>query len=87
MSRRLNSSKRKLVRAKLPPLCAQCGATDELTIDHIIPRVYGGTNELHNLQTLCLGCNRLKAKAEVRYRNPQDNLLKGQQLAALRGTK
>lgn len=41
--------------------CQECGATKEeirLEPDHIIPVSQGGTDELHNLQTLCIICNR-----------------------------
>ena len=31
-----------------------------LTIDHIIPKFQGGTDEIENLQVLCLTCNMLK---------------------------
>ncbi len=40
--------------------CKSCGKTtheSELTIDHIIPLAKGGTNDISNLQTLCLSCN------------------------------
>jgi len=37
--------------------CSQCGATENLTIDHIIPISKDGTNDLDNLQVLCLSCN------------------------------
>lgn len=37
--------------------CVQCGATDDLTIDHIVPRCAGGTHETENLRTLCRACN------------------------------
>ena len=43
--------------------CKECGATKEiaqLEVDHIIPVSQGGTDELQNLQTLCLICNRSK---------------------------
>jgi len=37
--------------------CRQCGSSDNLTLDHIIPVYRGGTDEDSNLQTLCLSCN------------------------------
>ncbi len=82
MSCRPKCRRRKLVRAALPQVCVRCGATESLTLDHIIPRVYGGTNEQSNFQLLCLLCNHLKSKSEVRHWNPKKNQLKGQLLAA-----
>jgi 5-methylcytosine-specific restriction enzyme A len=43
--------------------CQSCGHEDRetrLSIDHIIPLAKGGSNDLSNLQTLCLSCNRRK---------------------------
>lgn len=40
--------------------CQHCGTTENLAIDHIIPVVRGGGNELTNLQVLCMRCNTLK---------------------------
>lgn len=40
--------------------CVVCGAGKNLTIDHIIPLVYGGSNEESNLQTMCGKCNTSK---------------------------
>lgn len=37
--------------------CQRCGARRRLSIDHIIPRSKGGTDDLANLQTLCSPCN------------------------------
>jgi HNH endonuclease len=37
--------------------CVQCGATEDLTIDHIYPRSLGGGHTEDNLQTLCRPCN------------------------------
>jgi 5-methylcytosine-specific restriction endonuclease McrA len=42
------------------PSCAVCGSTLDLTVDHIVPKVVGGTDELTNLQTLCRRCNGAK---------------------------
>ncbi|KIL36045.1 hypothetical protein SD71_10640 [Cohnella kolymensis] len=41
--------------------CQECGQTQGLLeIDHIVPIAQGGTNELNNLQVLCMPCNRRK---------------------------
>lgn len=82
MSCRPKSRKRKRIRAALPQVCVRCGATEALTLDHIIPRVYGGSNEQRNFQILCLPCHQLKSRDEVRHCSPRKNLLKGQLLAA-----
>jgi 5-methylcytosine-specific restriction endonuclease McrA len=40
--------------------CVTCQARKDLSVDHIIPVVKGGTNDLDNLQTLCRSCNSKK---------------------------
>jgi 5-methylcytosine-specific restriction endonuclease McrA len=43
--------------------CQSCGQSEnntQLSIDHIIPLALGGSNDISNLQTLCLSCNRRK---------------------------
>jgi 5-methylcytosine-specific restriction protein A len=35
------------------PYCSECGATEDLTADHIIPRSKGGQNVLSNYRVLC----------------------------------
>lgn len=37
--------------------CRICGATEHLSVDHVVPLYLGGTNDFENLQTLCLSCN------------------------------
>lgn len=41
-------------------LCQYCGADHDLTCDHIIPLVRGGTNDNENLTTACRSCNSSK---------------------------
>lgn len=40
--------------------CKHCGTTEKLTVDHIVPRSRGGTNDINNLQILCRACNSRK---------------------------
>lgn len=40
--------------------CKHCGTHLDLCIDHIIPEVNGGTDDMDNLQTLCWSCNSKK---------------------------
>lgn len=43
-------------------ICNKTNSEVKLTIDHIIPIKLGGTNEITNLQPLCLNCNSRKGK-------------------------
>lgn len=50
--------------------CKMCGRTKDevpLEVDHIVPVADGGTDELHNLATLCRDCNR--GKSAYRFTN------------------
>lgn len=40
--------------------CRYCGSGENLTIDHIVPKADGGTNDPRNLQLLCAPCNATK---------------------------
>ena len=40
--------------------CGACGPDVELEIDHVIPVSRGGTDDINNLKTACLKCNRGK---------------------------
>jgi 5-methylcytosine-specific restriction protein A len=42
------------------PICVKCGRRPSKTVDHIVPKKRGGTNEPSNLQGLCTGCNGIK---------------------------
>ncbi len=39
------------------PWCERCGATTDLTGDHIVPLVRGGMNSPDNIRVLCRSCN------------------------------
>lgn len=53
----INADLRETVFARDNHICARCGATSDLTVDHIFPQSIGGTHELSNLRTLCRACN------------------------------
>lgn len=40
--------------------CVECGAGGPFEVDHIIRYVDGGSNDMGNLQTLCVHCHRKK---------------------------
>src|SRR5260370_37478531 len=52
--------------------CVNCGTTNNLTIDHIVPVSYGGTSELSNLQLICSRCHGQKEQACQDLYNPSD---------------
>ena len=41
--------------------CIQCGSSENLEFDHIIPFSEGGANTYRNIQLLCQPCNRTKS--------------------------
>lgn len=41
--------------------CLYCGSNKRLTVDHIIPKSKGGSNQWENLATCCHRCNSLKS--------------------------
>lgn len=45
--------------------CVYCGATDELSVDHLIPRYKGGTDNAENLVCCCKSCNSSKGKKDM----------------------
>jgi len=55
--------------------CLCCGAKGKhLQVDHIMPKYFGGTNILDNLQTLCKKCNMIKGIQRINFRDCQTDL-------------
>lgn len=50
--------------------CVVCQLTPASEVDHIVPRVFGGTNDESNLADVCRRCHR--EKPEINSDNPQD---------------
>ncbi|QDV87397.1 HNH endonuclease [Planctomycetes bacterium TBK1r] len=48
------------LKMTMPQACCYCGATDNLSIDHLIPRVRGGADDADNLVWTCRKCNSSK---------------------------
>lgn len=48
--------------------CKSVHDSDNLTVDHMIPKILGGSNELDNQRLLCLKCHKEKNKFECKVR-------------------
>lgn len=51
--------------------CRYCLTTKNLTMDHKIPKIQGGSDDIKNMQSLCKKCNGIKSglshKQVLRY--------------------
>ena len=70
---RLSSSKRQEILERDGGRCVDvnCGETDDLEVDHIVPTYMGGSDDSENLQTLCSGCHDEKTSEDAA--NPENN--------------
>lgn len=51
--------------------CLSCGKVEpeiKLTVDHVIPVMLGGSNDIANIQPLCASCNKRKGIQVIDYR-------------------
>lgn len=46
--------------------CVYCGADDNLSLDHLLPREEGGTHDATNLVTACVSDNSARGKLSMR---------------------
>lgn len=51
------------------PWCTRCGATDDLTVDHVLPGSTAG-----GVMVLCRSCNSRKSGQDRRFRRTLDGL-------------
>ena len=65
----LNKKARPILLVKYNNSCADCGATENLQVDHIVAISNGGSTDIGNLQILCKPCNQKKGgkKSPGRY--------------------
>ena len=69
MSQWIRATTRERIYRRDHHTCVYCGATaadDVLTLDHVLARIYGGTNHPSNLVTACRSCNSAKKALSVR---------------------
>ncbi len=63
-------TKKQKVLAKTNRHCAFCGTSlteNTMTIDHIVPKVQGGTKALANCYAACQRCNSLKSNKSLKH--------------------
>lgn len=48
--------------------CLRCGATKDLTADHVVPIALGGHSNIENIQVLCRSCNSWKGTKIIEFR-------------------
>ena len=56
------------IKLKVGDYCFYCGAEiskENLTADHVFPRIKGGTNDMDNIIFVCKSCNSSKGKKDL----------------------
>lgn len=57
-----------LKQGMLTPLCIRKG---DHAVDHIKPKVQGGTDDMGNLQSLCIDCHTAKTAQDEGWKQPR----------------
>lgn len=53
------------LKMTVPQACYYCGSTSNLSVDHLIPRIKGGSDESDNLIWACRSCNSSKRDKDM----------------------
>lgn len=64
----INKKTRELVWLKCDKHCAYCGLKLEykqLQVDHVKPKIFGGTDDIENLNPSCRDCNNYKCHSNL----------------------
>lgn len=62
---------RKRILERDGEVCGHCGATEDLAVDHKLPRSRGGADDDENLWVLCRSCNSSKGTKTVEEWKPE----------------
>jgi len=62
-----------MIRSSFPTRFVKIGSLSyKTTLDHIIPKILGGSNQQDNLQLLCIACHRMKDVSSGYWKNKGD---------------
>ncbi|NLB62895.1 MAG: HNH endonuclease [Fibrobacter sp.] len=53
------------IKLQTGSICNYCGASDNLSLDHIFPKKFGGTDDAENLIYACRSCNSSKGAKDL----------------------
>lgn len=53
------------IKLKTGQICNYCGSSGHLALDHIFPKIYGGSDSADNLLFACRSCNSSKGKKDL----------------------
>lgn len=56
------------VLARYGRACLNCGSTENIVRDHVMPVIKGGRNDKYNIQPLCGHCNNVKHAKHIDFR-------------------